>query len=65
MAFSGEQIRKLRESADRHGVTPANCPNCEYDRRTGLPEGGWIWTDNNGPIVSCPMCNPDERHQRR
>ena len=40
--------------------TPANCPHCEYDRRfPGFEAGGWIRQDNNGPIVSCPMCNPN------
>lgn len=38
----------------------ANCPHCEYDRRFPCFEaGGWMQQDNNGPIVSCPMCNPD------
>jgi len=40
--------------------TPANCPLCEYDRRfPGFEAGGWMQQDNNGPIVSCPLCNPD------
>jgi hypothetical protein len=40
--------------------TPANCPHCEFDRRfPGFERGGWIQQDNNGPIVSCPLCNPD------
>jgi hypothetical protein len=39
-------------------ITPANCPHCEYDRRfPGFESGGWMQQDNNGPIVSCPMCN--------
>lgn len=45
--------------------TPSNCPHCEYDRR--FPElecGGWIQQDNNGPIVSCPVCNDDGAHPR-
>jgi hypothetical protein len=38
----------------------AHCPHCEYDRRfPGFEQGGWMQQDNNGPIVSCPMCNPD------
>lgn len=37
---------------------PATCPHCEYDRRfPGFEAGGWMQHDNNGPIVSCPMCN--------
>lgn len=39
---------------------PSTCPHCEYDRRfPGFEAGGWMRQDNNGPIVSCPMCNPD------
>lgn len=44
---------------------PADCPHCAYDRK--FPEtitGGWIYMGNNGPIVSCPMCNADESHPR-
>ena len=42
---------------------PESCPNCEYDRRfPGYESGGWIRQDNNGPIVSCPLCNPDGTH---
>ncbi len=42
---------------------PAECPHCEYDRR--FPEtagGGWLYLGNNGPYVSCPMCNDDGAH---
>jgi hypothetical protein len=39
---------------------PAECPHCEYDRRfPGFEAGGWMQQDNNGPIVSCPLCNDD------
>lgn len=31
----------------------ASCSHCEDE-----PEHGWIETDNNGPIVPCPVCNP-------
>jgi hypothetical protein len=60
----------------RHGVTqsegitrprfmPADCPHCAYDRRfPGLEMGGWLQQDNNGPIVSCPLCNDDGKHPR-
>lgn len=33
------------------------CRNCD-----GEPEPGWIETLNNGPIVPCPICNPDGHH---
>ena len=43
--------------------SPSNCPHCEYDRRfPGFEAGGWMQQDNNGPIVSCPMCNPHAVH---
>lgn len=39
-------------------INPRDCPMCEYDRRfPGFEAGGWLQQDNNGPIVSCPMCN--------
>lgn len=63
--YSAEQIKSLRDSADRHGITPANCPSCKYDRK--FPEtkrGGWMYMGNNGPYVACPMCNADERQPR-
>lgn len=42
---------------------PSACPHCEYDRRfPGFEGGGWIQQSNNGPIVSCPMCNDDGSH---
>lgn len=45
---------------------PSECPHCEYDRRfPGFEGGGWMQQDNNGPIVSCPMCNDDGKHPRR
>ena len=31
---------------------------CEYCSNESEP--GWIETDNNGPIVPCPFCNPDD-----
>ena len=63
--FTTEQINRLKAQAERAGITPANCPNCEYDRRfPGFEGGGWLETDNNGPIVACPLCNPDGAHPR-
>lgn len=45
--------------------SPLTCQTCEYDRRfPGFEDGGWMQQDNNGPIVSCPMCNPDGNHPR-
>lgn len=39
---------------------PQNCPHCEYDRRFPETEmGGWLYFGNNGPYVSCPVCNDD------
>lgn len=44
---------------------PKECPICEYDRRfPGFEAGGWMQQDNNGPIVACPMCNPDKKRPR-
>lgn len=63
--FSAKQIEQLRKSADKHGITPGNCPNCEYDRRFPMTaSGGWMDMGNNGPIMCCPVCNPDARHPR-
>lgn len=39
---------------------------CSYCEGQG-PGPGVLWTDNNGPIVDCPMCNdnsPSARRQR-
>jgi hypothetical protein len=41
---------------------------CTYCEGQG-PERGFMWTDNNGPIVPCPFCNsaydgPSARRQR-
>lgn len=45
---------------------PSDCPHCEYDRQfPGFEAGGWMQQDNNGPIVSCPWCNPDGKIERR
>ena len=35
---------------------------CEYCK--GEPETGWIETENNGPIVACPVCNPNGERER-
>jgi len=31
-------------------------PACKYCNGQG-PSRGFLWTDNNGPIVPCPICN--------
>lgn len=36
---------------------------CDHCRNAG-PEPGWIEQDNNGPIVSCPICNPKGEEER-
>lgn len=36
---------------------------CEHCDGAG-PEAGWIEQDNNGPIVSCPICNRDGEKNR-
>jgi len=43
---------------------PGDCFYCEYDRKLDLPEGGWLYMGNNGPIVCCPVCNPEGKHPR-
>lgn len=35
-------------------MTKLGCDYCKGER-----EPDWIEPPNNGPIVSCPMCNPD------
>lgn len=46
--------------------SPADCPHCEYDRRfPGFEAGGWMQQDNNGPVVSCPLCNDNGAHPRQ
>lgn len=53
------------EKKRRVRYTPDNCPHCEYDRSfPGFESGGWVQQENNGPIVSCPFCNPDGKHPR-
>ena len=36
------------------------CPHCDG----AGPNPGWIETENNGPIVACPLCNPDGEKER-
>lgn len=40
----------------RDGRAMAECFYCADE-----PEPGWIETDNNGPIVPCPICSPTGR----
>lgn len=60
-------MQKLDQpSAMRRTPHPSECPHCEYDRRfPGFESGGWMQQDNNGPIVSCPLCNDDGAHPRQ
>lgn len=39
---------------------------CKYCENQG-PSRGFMWTDNNGPIRACPICNSeyDTPHARR
>jgi hypothetical protein len=47
-------------TATQRRFVPATCPYCAYDRQfPGFEGGGWIEMPNNGPIVSCPLCNDD------
>ena len=42
------------------GQAASHCAHCH-----GIgPEPGWIEQDNNGPIVACPVCNPDGEKER-
>lgn len=64
----GEADERLYRDAQRglKRISPATCPHCEYDRRfPGFEAGGWMQMDNNGPIVSCPMCNPEGKIERQ
>jgi hypothetical protein len=45
---------------------PSECLHCKYDRQfPGFEAGGWMWMCNNGPIVSCPVCNPEGDKTKR
>ena len=56
-ALHKELVAKMRPK-------PGECFYCESDRKIDVPEGGWIYTGNNGPYVPCPICNPDGAHKR-
>jgi hypothetical protein len=49
---------------DAWGRSPGElgCKHCEPDWK--YVGRGWIEQINNGPIVACPVCNPDEKHER-
>lgn len=59
--FDGTKLTGEDAKVFRRTFFPSDeCPHCEYDRRfPGFEGGGWMQQDNNGPIVSCPLCNPD------
>ena len=64
MAMS--QAKKLERARTRHKADARRCQDCRYcepDHKRFGP--GWIEQDNNGPIVSCPVCNEDGRYVRR
>lgn len=55
----------FNELAREYAPRKDDCPHCEYDRRfPGFESGGWMQQDNNGPVVSCPMCNPNGHKPR-
>lgn len=59
-------MERIDEQPMRKTPHPSVCPHCEYNRRfPGFEDGGWILQDNNGPIVSCPMCNADGAYLRQ
>ena len=45
--------------ADRKCKKIGTFKMCSYCEVSGQTEKGWIETDNNGPIVPCPVCNDD------
>jgi hypothetical protein len=56
---------ELARTMEAQIMRSSECPHCEYDRRfPGFEAGGWVQQDNNGPIVSCPVCNPDGSYPR-
>lgn len=58
LEFEGQRLMLRPIPAER--PKPSECPHCEYERQfPGFERGGWIQQDNNGPIVSCPICNDD------
>lgn len=57
--------RELRnqEAAQEKQALSEQPPQCQYC--AGEPEPHWIEMPNNGPIVPCPVCNPDGAIERR
>lgn len=65
-ALVAAQQGMARRKVKMQRPKPSECPHCEYDRRfPGFEAGGWMQQDNNGPIVSCPMCNDDGKFTRQ
>ncbi len=57
----GEKLRQL--TGEDHGpvfLPELGCEHCAPDAKSVGP--GWIEQPNNGPIQSCPICNPEGRH---
>lgn len=62
-----ERMAKMEDGAEigaglvaRDPALPLGCDYCKSDEKALGP--GWIKQPNNGPIQSCPICNPEGRH---
>lgn len=56
-----EELREHRSRFPK--VTPADCDYCKPDHKFYGP--GWVYLGNNGPIGSCPVCNPNGATPRK
>lgn len=50
----------LEFEGQRLELKPCGCEHCD----DAGPDPGWLYTDNNGPIVACPICNKDGEKER-
>jgi hypothetical protein len=50
------QSRGFGEIIGGRKMSKARAIGCKYCEGAG-PEPGFLWTENNGPIVTCPLCN--------
>lgn len=65
-SWDGKSCKCKHAEPPQKAVDPTTCWHCEYDRRfPGFETGGWLQQDNNGPIVSCPVCNTKGEHPRQ
>jgi hypothetical protein len=56
----------IRREKERNRAARDRCEACQYCKPDHARLGpGWIEQDNNGPIVSCPVCNPTGAFDRR